>query len=553
MGLAIAHNLRAVNANNALNKSVLAGKKSMEKLSSGLKINRAGDNAAGLAISEKLRSQTRGLKQATNNANDAISLVQVAEGGLNETHAILQRMRELAVQSANGTYKDETDREAMDLEIQQLKTEVDRISKSTEYNTIKLLDGSVGGTPNAANSYGSLYGIRSSDAAFSGNYNVTSNITGVTITFTTGASGKGGELAEFNSVDNGTNLTVKLVANQFYSNDDINALIKSALVEKNITNAPTSITFATDAGGISITAAVTTAATTGGLRATNSITTGSNLTSLVTGSASGAAAIGSSDTIQLLANTYGSFTNTAGTFQTIVINTGGTSGVTTVNKGEEKATVATAATTNAGATVRLDLATGVEYSEQDIHNILAKAGFDVEIRLSDTTNPDASDNGKVTFATKGEATITLANGAGVGKPELKAGEGLVFQIGANGVADQRVNLNISDMSSSGLNITSLNVATQSAANKGISQLDSAIKAVSFQRASLGAMQNRLEYTVNNLTTTNENLTAAESQIRDTDMAEEVIENTKQSILQQASQAMLAQANQAPQSVLQLLG
>ncbi|MDR0804421.1 MAG: flagellar hook protein, partial [Oscillospiraceae bacterium] len=189
--MAIAHNLSAINANNVNTRNITGQKKSMEKLSSGYKINRAGDNAAGLAISEKLRSQTRGLKQATNNANDGISLIQTAEGGLNETHAILQRIRELSVQSANGTYQDDTDREAMQLEVDALGSEIDRISTSTEYNKIKLLDGSLSGTPNQTSTYGAAYGIREKNATLGGFVNVQSNISGVSIKFETTASGTG--------------------------------------------------------------------------------------------------------------------------------------------------------------------------------------------------------------------------------------------------------------------------------------------------------------------------------------------------------------------------
>ena len=145
-GMVVQHNLNAINANNKMNINVSGTKKATEKLSSGYQINRAGDNAAGLAISEKMRSQIRGLSQATKNANDGISLIQTAEGGLNETHSILQRMRELAVQSANGTYQDDTDREAIQLEVDALKSEIDRIASSTEYNGMKLLDGSLGGS-----------------------------------------------------------------------------------------------------------------------------------------------------------------------------------------------------------------------------------------------------------------------------------------------------------------------------------------------------------------------------------------------------------------------
>ena len=144
-GMVVQHNLNAINANNKMNINVSGTKKATEKLSSGYQINRAGDNAAGLAISEKMRSQIRGLSQATKNANDGISLIQTAEGGLNETHSILQRMRELSVQASNGTETDD-DREAVQNEIEQLQSELTRISETTEFNTMKLLDGSRSGS-----------------------------------------------------------------------------------------------------------------------------------------------------------------------------------------------------------------------------------------------------------------------------------------------------------------------------------------------------------------------------------------------------------------------
>lgn len=553
MGLAIANNLRAINANNFNTKSIVAGKKSMEKLSSGLKINRAGDNASGLAVSEKLRSQIRGLKQATANSNDAISLIQTAEGGLNETHSILQRMRELAVQSANGTYKDDTDREAIDLEVQALKSEVDRISSATEYNTIKLLDGSLGGSSNTTNSFGATFGIRADNVGGIGKYSLTSNITGVSITFSNDASGVGGELAEFNAAGTGIDLKIKLAEGKFYTNDEINSLIQKALVDKDIRNAPSTLKFVADAGGIDADAAAalgTTDKTVPGIR--SGATAKVDLSLLTTTDGAGGT-VGSSDEIRIIANNYGSYTNTAGTFEKLKI-------ATDVDAGKEWVEVVTKsdkATT--GDELVLHMATGKEYTEQDVHNLLAKAGYDYQVILTDAKDPDGSTNGKVTFTNRligaaGVAVDADTVGQGVGKPNLSnVGEGLIFQIGANGTADQRVSLAVQDMSSTGLGISSLNVSTRGAANDAIGHVDAAIKAVSMQRSALGAMQNRLEYTVNNLTTTHENLTAAESQIRDTDMAEQVIENTKQSILQQASQAMLAQANQAPQSVLQLLG
>lgn len=227
-GMVVQHNLNAINANNKMNINVSGTKKATEKLSSGYQINRAGDNAAGLAISEKMRSQIRGLSQATKNANDGISLIQTAEGGLNETHSILQRMRELAVQSANGTYQDDTDREAIQLEVDALKSEIDRIASSTEYNGMKLLDGSLGGAQ-AANKYGANYGKVSE--LLNAKMTVTSDVAGTTLSFAAAASGKGGENALWN--EDGTKLTINLVEGESYTDKDIQNLIDNATQSKN--------------------------------------------------------------------------------------------------------------------------------------------------------------------------------------------------------------------------------------------------------------------------------------------------------------------------------
>ncbi len=535
-GLVVQHNLNAINANNKMVMNVSGTKKATEKLSSGYQINRAGDNAAGLAISEKMRSQIRGLSQATKNANDGISLIQTAEGGLNETHAILQRMRELAVQSANGTYQDETDREAIQLEVDALKSEIDRIASSTEYNGMKLLDGSLG-TGGANNEFGAKFGIVSTtDDALKGSI-LTSNVVGVKVLIATDASGKGGENAIWD--DEGKELTLNLAAGETYTQKQIDTLIENATQVKAATNAPAEITL-TLANGVVTADTADTGATVAGLRATG---TASLATIVGNGTSAG---IGSSDTITFTANTYGTAVSTKMPSK-ITVNAN-------VAAGKEGVTVTTAATDTAGAEVTLSLATGVEYTEADIEAILKEAGYDYDVKLTDTQNPDGSTDGKVLFNVAAtEVEVTITDGAGVGKESVgSTGKGLTFQIGANGVEDQRVTLSVDDMSSSSIGVANADVSTQDAANRAIEMVDDAVKTVSMQRAGLGALQNRLEYTVNNLTTTNENLTAAESQIRDTDMATEMINYTKYNILQQASQAMLAQANQQPQAVLQLL-
>lgn len=539
-GMVVQHNLNAINANNKMNINVSGTKKATEKLSSGYQINRAGDNAAGLAISEKMRSQIRGLSQATKNANDGISLIQTAEGGLNETHSILQRMRELAVQSANGTYQDDTDREAIQLEVDALKSEIDRIASSTEYNGMKLLDGSLGGSK-AVTEFGAKYGAVSTTDTDLVGATITSNIAGVKVTTAYAASGKGGENALWSA--DGKTLTMNLVAGETYTQKDIDNLIANATQSKDggQTQAPSEISIKLANGVMTASKAGATTATTAGLRATGSDDT--NILTLIGDGTNGAH--GSSDKITFTANTYGKAVDT-NMASKITIST-------TVAAGKENVKVATAATTTNGAELTLELSTGKTYTEKDIENILKEAGYDYSVKLEDTKNTDGDADGKIYFNVKGDAEVAITDGAGVGKDSVpNNGKGLTFQIGANGVEDQRVTLNVNDMSSSAIGVANADVSTQDSANAAIDMVDAAVKTVSMQRAGLGALQNRLEYTVNNLTTTNENLTAAESQIRDTDMATEMINYTKNNILQQASQAMLAQANQQPQAILQLL-
>jgi flagellin len=562
-GMVVQHNLNAINANNKMNVNISGTKKATEKLSSGYQINRAGDNAAGLAISEKMRAQTRGLKQAINNSNDGISLIQTAEGGLNETHSILQRMRELAVQSANGTYQNTTDREAMQLEVDRLKSEVDRISESTEYNGIKLLDGSLGGGESTTK-YGAKYGIHDATGAGydSQDATITSSIEGVVVAFDTQASGKNGENATWDST--GKTVTIHAVEGQSYSDKQIQALINGADTGKGATDqaaaAPT-VEWKTGAGSIRVAQDMDGTATVAGTRSTASLSVGS----LMGNEPDDAKATENhANAIKFTANNYGSLAGGAqyeGGINTLAV-------ATDVKKGSESVTINDGGATQYGSQgdqVTLHLSTGVDYSAKDIEAILKKSGYDYSVELFDSTDPATPTNGdgvnpdgdvKIRLnisGTSSDADFSSEDGVGVGKEGVVGGQGLTFQIGANGVEDQRVTLSVKDMSSSALGIDGANVALQDDANEAISMFDDAINAVSLQRADLGALQNRLEYTVNNLTTTNENLTAAESQIRDTDMASEMINYTKYNILQQASQAMLAQANQAPQAVLQLLG
>ncbi|RFU68296.1 flagellin [Peribacillus saganii] len=394
----INHNIAALNTHRQLNSASGAQSKSMEKLSSGLRINRAGDDAAGLAISEKMRGQIRGLDQASRNAQDGISLIQTAEGALNETHDILQRMRELSVQSANDTNTAD-DRAELQKEVQQLKDEVDRIANNTEFNTKKLLNG---------------------DLASGAHKEESAVITSKTGDFTV----------------------------------DFDTATKTALADGDLSNAG-QVT-ADDTYVVKITKVDS--------------SSGSNVFSY-----------------------------------TITPESTGTTGTETALGGS---------------------------SNQE--NIALGGGLAVDI---DSTKIKVGDSFTVVARQEENKTGTTS-------------KELAFQIGSN--SNQTLNVGINSMKTADLHINNVDVSTAERASAAISTLDDAIKTVSAERSKLGAAQNRLDHTINNLGTSSENLTAAESRVRDVDMAKEMMTQTKNSILSQAAQAMLAQANQQPQGVLQLL-
>ncbi|MDR0223113.1 MAG: flagellar hook protein [Oscillospiraceae bacterium] len=543
-GMIVQHNLNAINANNKLGINVLGTKKATEKLSSGFRINRAADDAAGLAISEKMRAQIRGLSQAIRNANDGISLIQTAEGALDETHAMLKRLKELAVQAGNETYSDE-ERSYMQEEIETIKTEVDRIAKATDFNGIKLLDGSLGGAGNLSGEYGARYGITVTTMT-SQIYGakLSSSQAGVSVTFTTNASGAGGENAFWDST--GKLLTINLSAGYAYTQAQIDTLIKNANYEKGAEQSSLpDVQFKLASGVLSISSGEGTAVTIAGQRAN---ATGSLVDFLVNPT------FGTefyADTINFISNSYGVDT------RTFTIATDVAAGKEWV----ENNTPETNPTVKDGV-FTIHLATGREYSAQDIQNILAKAGFDYTIQLgtaketaltSGTTNIPPDGDYKFFANRKASVDLELADGAGLGKDGAGGGgNGLTFQIGANNAVEQRVTLSVEAMDSSSIGIANISVRTLRDAQDAMDRVNVGIVAVSSQRAALGAMQNRLEHTINSLTVGVENITAAEAQIRDTDMATEMVEYTKYSILQQTAQAMLAQANQAPQAILQLL-
>ena len=538
MAMIVQHNLTAMNANRQLGISTSALAKSTEKLSSGYRINRAADDAAGLAISEKMRSQIRGLDQASTNASDGISMIQTAEGALNESHSILQRMRELAVQAANGTETD-SDRGNIQDEIEQLQEELDRIASDTEFNTMKLLDGSLSASTTGGTSAGPKFGVY--DDGLKGF--VTSNTSGVNIVVSASATA-GGESAIWDST--GTTLTLNLKESMTYTQSQIDDLISNAKQEDSTAEYnPAEVELNLYYGSITATDGIGGTAVETGIRGESADT---EIVAADSGLFVGA------NVISIKSNKYGEDTN-------ITINID-----FLAEEGKEECELTTPAEyedtgklTTAGI-YTLSLQSGKEYTEEDIEAIFAEAGLSMEVTLSGE-NPDEPNTLFITDSTTTTA-VELTGGTGLGDTDaylgqakygvVSGGKGIVLQVGAN--EGQTMSFSVDNMSATALGVNGSNVdlSTQRGASESIGKIDDAIAKVSKQRSLLGAVQNRLEHTIANLDNTAENLQAAESGIRDVDMAAEIVTQSKYNILQQAGQSMLAQANQATQGVLSLL-
>ena len=517
--MVVQHNMQAMNANRMLNITTGAQSKSTEKLSSGYRINRAADDAAGLSISEKMRSQIRGLNQASTNAQDGISLIQTAEGALNEQHSILQRMRELSVQASNGTETNE-DREAVQNEIEQLQSELTRISDTTEFNTMKLLDGSQSG---------SKVQVSVSKSA------------------ATGATTKNAEVQQVNT-----------------SADAVDKLAKGSSVTYSVT--------VLDKNNNTSTASVT-------ITNNNKKLTDQDGNELVTAKADEADAEETAAAIaKALSNTSlgDKFDIAADGTQKITLTTkdasdAANSVLISVNGAAGK--LATANPTGSEAYTTINAAIGSYDGTGNIEDKIftvngekfayvddpAKLGDDykdvnyVKVAQAGTVGNDDADAMAALISSK-TGINAKANAAAVDlKPSATAtGKGIELQIGAN--EGQTMNFTLDDMSADALGVAgnSVNLSTQESAQKATTAIDAAIKKVSASRGKMGAVQNRLEHTINNLDTAAENMQTAESRIRDTDMAEEMVNYSKNNILAQAGQSMLAQANQSNQGVLSLL-
>ena len=459
--MVVQHNLTAMNSNRMLGLTMSSQAKSTEKLSSGYKINRAADDAAGLSISEKMRKQIRGLTQASLNAQDGISAVQTAEGALTEVHDMLQRMNELAVKAANGT-NSEDDRTYIQNEIDQLVTEIDRVAETTKFNETYLLKGVSDGVTSEAGQQ---------------DVTVDADLTALTVDVAGGTNLEAGDIV-FGKVTAET------------SGTDINATLDMASLSGTL---ETALNQATD-GVVTITA------TGNGADAVYAIS-GNGVTSANNLSAADLAGMGF--TIDVASVADGETINVQKKWEA---NSDIPAGVTANG------------TINAG-------------------NL---AGKDVGSEVKGTVKVDAETR-----------TATLGAYDAVYVPDALD---LSLHVGADSSSNNKIGLSIERMDSKYLGIQGLKVDGEDADNAtaSIDKIAGAIQKVSTQRSALGAVQNRLEHTINNLDNVVENTTSAESQIRDTDMATEMVKYSNNQILAQAGQAMLAQANQANQGVLSLL-
>ncbi|MFJ7726530.1 flagellin [Neobacillus sp. NPDC097160] len=530
----INHNLTAMNTLRQLNTASTGQTKSMEKLSSGLRINRAGDDAAGLAISEKMRAQIRGLDQASANAQDGISMIQTAEGALNETHSILQRVRELADQSANGTNTAE-DRKAIQDEVKQLKEEIDRIGNTTEFNTQKLLNG------NLKSAGGASVGQNSTTGAIVAKQTA-GKISGAVTNATAGTDFVKETInVDGTSIDvNWQNLSAEEQAVLTAADTDANSMQKAAeLIGQKINEA-------IDASGKNI--AHVNAYSDGTNLVVESGTKGTD--SKVTAGASGV----------LKVMTAGGAGTTAGTsvYNGTAVATTDLYNVSINGVSMEVTPGANYANNSAMSTIATQMQTDINAAILAANGVSgatssADPGYIADVKVNVTKDGRfeiLSESGPVTLSDKPGKTAVADLGLSQAQTDASGNGGMTFQIGAN--KGQTITFGINDMRSAALGISGVDVSTQAGASNALKSLDSAIKSVSSERSKLGAVQNRLEHTINNLNTSSENLTAAESRIRDVDMAKEMMNQTKNSILSQAAQAMLAQSNQMPQGVLQLL-
>ena len=483
--MVVQHNLTAMNSNRMLGLTTASQAKSTEKLSSGYKINRAADDAAGLSISEKMRKQIRGLTQASSNAQDGISAVQTAEGALNEVQDMLQRMNELAVKAANGT-QSEDERSYIQNEIDQLTTEIDRVAETTKFNETYLLKGD----QDNEKAYTYTYGTATNKVA--------------TVTMPTTDSQKGTKLTvEFKNTASGDaqNEVAKLIRDQGLSVTYTSTTAASGTADK-----------------FDVTASVS-------LNGTDKYSVAKN------------------------GNNYDIKDSKGNAIATITLTNTGL-GTDKDDKIEGSETI-TASEAKAG------------YGNGETIKYYDKDGNGIPENALGKYFSSTSTGGTVTSTPRSDAPqiydalgnkITAAAADVTGKQDLTGALTLTLHVGADATSNNQISVNLDAMSAKGLGVNGLKVdgADDTNAKNAIETIKESIQKVSTQRSALGAVQNRLEHTISNLDNVVENTTSAESQIRDTDMATEMVKYSNNNILAQAGQAMLAQANQSNQGVLSLL-
>ena len=592
--MVVQHNMQAANANRMLNVTTSAQSKSTEKLSSGYRINRAADDAAGLTISEKMRKQIRGLDRASTNAEDGVSAVQTAEGALTEVHSMLQRMNELATQSANGT-NSTTDRKAIQDEIDQLSTEIDRVSETTKFNETYLLKGNTDGATSKVK-------LNAHDAGLAGkltdNGNGTATFKADTLAVGDKVKIAGKEYTIGNSADSADyEKKGETAVNPVAAGDSVTSGNTTTSIVAKVTTATataTAITWANDdkfkdADGNEWTVADATNVTNhqvasgevsnylkdGCTIVSNAANTKLAGTSVVDDLGKNEVSIADATGITALQNGIkaGDTVTVGGTTKTVTAETPKTydeikaltaldTKDTVVKIGSKGYKIGTSTDEATGYITKDDFLAAIKDGDKvkvgaNTYTAIIKSSDDDSITLEDAYSKMAKELETASSIGADTAAAVKNNGNGTfditkGTVDVKESLSFNLHVGSDTDMTNKITVNIDSMSSAGLGIKGIKADTEQDATYAIDAITDAISQVSSQRSSLGAIQNRLEHTINNLDNVVENTTSAESRIRDTDMAEEMVNYSKNNILAQAGQSMLAQANQSNQGVLSLL-
>ncbi len=525
----IQHNISAMNAYRNYNNNTKSLSKNLEKLSSGYRINRAGDDAAGLAISEKMRAQITGLNAASKNVKDGISLVQTAEGAMQEVHDMLGRMKYLATQSSNGTYQNEVDRENLQKEVDSLLEEIDRIADSSNFNGQKLLDGSLGGGNGKVVLGGNIGSTKA--AATKGSFSFKLSTTAASVGgFNSSTGAKVGQEFTANiGLEDGRMISVKLRASTGATGSDATTLYdkdgKAVFTAKGSeikgSEVMSALVSELKKTSLSKDFDISLDATNGEIKFTN-LKAGSD-----------APQIGSIGLVDSEAPSV------AGTFAS--------------EKGKSEARLV--------ADASITRFTGSNFDES-VFSINGKkfivaasgglSGANFTLGADVTVLNEAGNQAENLALISEKAGVKATIDGNQLRIEGDKGEGLKLQIGDTSDKFNQMNVNVADLHTQALGLKGLDISNADSAGAAIQVIQDAINSVSSTRGDLGALQNRLEHTSNNLSVMTENIQDAEATIRDTDVADEMMKYTKNNILVQSAQAMLAQANQLPQGVLQLL-